>query len=130
MKLIHKDTLIAEIEKRKHRNILNEGAFEEDIDILSFINHLEVKEVDLEKELNGYGYHYDYISLADRKELVDFAKHFFELGLKASNPLTWQDVKLLSEIGEDFMNSLESNSFSEEEYYQEILKRFKVQKGE
>jgi hypothetical protein len=42
-----------------------------------------VKEVDLEKELNDYGYYYDYVSLADRKELVNFAKHFFELGLKA-----------------------------------------------
>ena len=43
MKLIDKDALVAEIERRKHRNILNEGAFEEDIDILSFINTLEVK---------------------------------------------------------------------------------------
>lgn len=42
----------------------------------------EQPEVDLEKELNDYGYHYDYVSLADRKELVDFAKHFFELGIK------------------------------------------------
>ena len=80
---INKSALTVEIEKRKHRNILNEGAFEEDIDILSLINTLEVKEVDLEKELNNYGYHYDYVSLADRKELVDIAKHFFELGLKA-----------------------------------------------
>ena len=45
---ISKSALIAEIEKRKHRNVLNEGAFEEDIDILSFINTLEVKEVDEE----------------------------------------------------------------------------------
>ena len=47
MNLIDKDALVAEIEKRKHRNILNEGAFEEDIDILSFINTLEGKEEDL-----------------------------------------------------------------------------------
>lgn len=46
------------------------------------INH-NTKEVDLEKELNDYGYHYDYVSLASRKELVDFARHFYELGLKA-----------------------------------------------
>lgn len=43
--LIDKDALVAEITKRKKRNVLNEGAFEEDIDILSFINTLEVKEV-------------------------------------------------------------------------------------
>ena len=47
MRLIDKDAVIAEIERRKKRNLLNEGAFEEDIDILSFINSLEVKEVDL-----------------------------------------------------------------------------------
>lgn len=50
--LIDKDALVAEITKRKKRNVLNEGAFEEDIDILSFINTLEVKEVDLEKALS------------------------------------------------------------------------------
>ena len=50
---------------------------------LRYEKNSKVKEVDLEKELNDYGYHYDYVSLADRKELVDFAKHFFELGLKA-----------------------------------------------
>ena len=31
------------------KNILNQGAFEEDIDILFFIKALKVKEVDLEK---------------------------------------------------------------------------------
>ena len=50
MALIDKDVLVAEIEKRKKRNILNEGAFEEDVDILSFINTLEVKEVDLKEK--------------------------------------------------------------------------------
>lgn len=40
---INKDALVAKIKKRKHQNLLNEGAFEEDIDILSFINTLEVK---------------------------------------------------------------------------------------
>ena len=81
--LIDKDALVAEITKRKKRNVLNEGAFEEDIDILSFINTLEVKEVDLEKEIdkeldrNWYG---EYINLDKFRES---ANHFFELGLKA-----------------------------------------------
>ena len=39
---IDKATVIAEIEKRKKRNVLNEGAFEEDIDILSFLDSIEV----------------------------------------------------------------------------------------
>lgn len=43
---IDKDALIVEIRKRKNLNVLNEGAFEEDIDILSFLDTLEVKEVE------------------------------------------------------------------------------------
>ena len=46
---IDKDAIAAEITKRKKRNVLNEGAFEEDIDILSFINTLEVKDDSLER---------------------------------------------------------------------------------
>lgn len=49
MKLIDKDIIVAELERRQKKNILNEGAFEEDIDILYFIKALKVKEVDLEK---------------------------------------------------------------------------------
>ena len=45
---------------------------------------LEVKEVDLERELNEYGLYYDYTSF-DRKEIIDFAKHFFELGMAVNN---------------------------------------------
>ena len=83
---IDKSALVAEIKKRKDEiTFLNEFAngtkfgLETAIDV---INTLEAKEIDLEKEVNDYGYHYDYVSLADRKELVDFAKHFFELGLQ------------------------------------------------
>ena len=45
--LIDKEALVAEIEKRRKRNVLNEGAFEEDIDILSFIDTLEAKDLEL-----------------------------------------------------------------------------------
>lgn len=47
---INKDALIVEIRKRKNLNVLNEGAFEEDIDILSFLDTLEVKEVVAEQK--------------------------------------------------------------------------------
>lgn len=89
MKLIDKAAVVAEIE-----SLLDKGKYHEEYDcayrdgnngalyaLKGKVNSLEVKEVDLEKELNDYGYHYDYASLASRKELVDFAKHFFELGL-------------------------------------------------
>ena len=52
---------------------------------IRYKENVEMKDVDLEKEVNDYGYHYDYVSLADRKELVDFAKHFFELGMSVNN---------------------------------------------
>ena len=45
--LIDKEALVAEIAKRRKRNVLNEGAFEEDIDILSFIDTLEAKDLEL-----------------------------------------------------------------------------------
>ena len=81
---IPKSAVVAEIEKRKRKNVLtNEGAFEEDIDILSFINNMEVKEVDLEKEIDKvWDTDYeDFGILAD--DFYKVAKHFFELGLKA-----------------------------------------------
>lgn len=82
---INKDALVAEIKSLRRISFTN---FDEGVNatvqtLLEILDTLEAKEVDLETELNDYGYHYDYVSLADRKELVDFAKHFFELGLKA-----------------------------------------------
>lgn len=85
---ISKSALVAEIERIKKEECpidTYEGRiklfyFER---FLSFLDTLEVKEVDLEKEVNDRGYYYDYVSFADRKELVNFVKHFFELGLKA-----------------------------------------------
>ena len=58
----------------------------------------------------------------------NIAKNFFELGL--SNQLTWQDIELIAKIGMDFMNSEDSDNLNDEEYYTEILNRFKAQKGE
>ena len=79
---INKDKVVAEIEKRRSknaRNKLNLAAAFEDNYLLSFLNTLEVKEVDLEKEIHKF---------IDKEELhlrlwdVDrIAKHFFELGL-------------------------------------------------
>ena len=87
------DDLVAKIEKRiKEREEEEKKGWAysrvkivECEHILSLIDTLKVTEVDLDKEVNDYGYHYDYVSLADRKELVAFAKHFFELGMAVSN---------------------------------------------
>lgn len=89
---IDKAAIVAEIIKIYDRNRSN-GYIDicDEMDyILSFLDTLEVKKVDLEKVFNDeyskfsndvdamdYGFPID---LADYK---DFAKHFFELGLKA-----------------------------------------------
>ena len=50
--------------------------------------------------------------------------------LEVKESLIWQDIRLISEICESFMNSEKSDNLSEEEYYTEILNKFKAQKGE
>ena len=50
-------------------------------ELLSFIDSQEVKEVDLEKEIGKYLDAND-IEFINQIKLLDFAKHFFELGLK------------------------------------------------
>ena len=83
---------------------------------------------------------------AIRNELSDFigsfggkhlsvAKHFFELGkAKASTPLSWEDMRNLHIIFEsiDVEIELSQTDIKKEtiDYYLEVLKRFKAQKGE
>jgi len=111
MKLIDKDALVAEIERRRdaaltrqknlesigQETVLNEMVANELNRILSFIDTLEVKEVDLEKAIDDYIYTHDgrkrlaleldwkccNLTLKGGDEIIKFAKHFFELGLKA-----------------------------------------------
>jgi hypothetical protein len=91
--LIDKDALVAEIEKIMYD--LSPNFYEYDYDaakvellekLLTFINTLEVKEVDLEEEL------YEYCSSEEYREAIGtgklaflIAKHFFELGMSVSN---------------------------------------------
>jgi hypothetical protein len=93
---IDKSTLVAEIE-RKIKNLYPKGGqgmvvtkilkdhYE---DLLSFLDSLEVKEVDLEK------YYHEFLQkewfgnphIGTVSEMMAFtAKHFFELGLKAKD---------------------------------------------
>ena len=91
---IDKDALVAEIERRIKTNkecmlgLRNLDYYQCKVDVLndtiSFINTLEVKEVDLEKEL-------DSMITPELKlhkalpSLFDVAKHFFELGMSVNN---------------------------------------------
>lgn len=105
MKLIDKDAVIAKILELKEKiptsctwgDMIEEGSrIGEDsayCKLLSFIDTLEVKEVDLEKEINkewekcnpideGMGVESAYVHI----EAFDMiAKHFFELGLRVNN---------------------------------------------
>ena len=89
---IDKDALVAEIERLKSEYVKHNrnkfcaewscGVLD---NILSFIDTLEVKDVDLDKEIDRY------YNIEAPKEFEDvlykdiekFAEHFFELGLKA-----------------------------------------------
>ena len=84
--LIDKSALVAEIEKRRKEwryGSSTEAKFkrEECDDILSFLDTLEVKEVDLEKDVDRILEENDWDY--DEIDFYKFAKHFFELGLKA-----------------------------------------------
>ena len=102
MKLIDKDALVAEIERRldKLSNTSTEdnktfaaviGAqYYELISLVQYINALEVKGVDLEKNINSWYYllnipeNYNIPQTVIVMDIVEkTAKHFFELGLKA-----------------------------------------------
>ena len=92
--LIDKDALVAEIEKRlwllEPKMTFHQQRVELE-KLLSFIDTLEVTEVDLEKELVSWRHNHfhgrrdkeasgEYL---ERVSQLNLAKHFFELGLKA-----------------------------------------------
>lgn len=103
MKQIDKDALVAEIERRildikmlSYPNNYDNAALQLYKGLLSFINTLEVQEVDLEKELANY-YNGNFSQCNDGTLLSEktgteltchdyecIAKHFLELGLKAN----------------------------------------------
>ena len=92
---IDKSALVAEIERRKRtwqhqdQQYVNGGRDVCDY-LLGFLDTLEVKEVDLEKELQSFFYPHvpwdDYYK-SEQEDIKEWsfkiAKHFFELGLKA-----------------------------------------------
>ncbi len=83
---ISKSDLVSEIERIKHET--NYETFTDEVlgkryvcdRLLSFLNTIEVKEVDLEKEVDEYfDIHYNEFLYDD---YLEFSKHFYELGLK------------------------------------------------
>ena len=90
IELIDKAAIVAEIIKIYDRNRSNGyiDVCNEIDDILSFLDTLEVKEVDLEKEMDAYWDKYcndEFGELVERsnESFDNIAKYFYELGLKA-----------------------------------------------
>jgi len=100
--LIDKDALVAEIERRIKKYATIDVGNSSELDalygakchalksILTFLDTLEVKEVNLEKEIGKYLDAND-IEFGHQIKLFDIAKYFFELGTKVSNK-TKKDV--------------------------------------
>lgn len=107
---IEKSALLAEIDERikvlqrhpheNHKTICHLDNLKQNL------NTLEVKEVDLSKEIDnewsqcepideGMGLE---IASIEHEQFDKIAKHFFELGLKASNPITAADRGTAEEI--------------------------------
>ena len=112
--LIDKDIVVAEIEKRiadnkkdieraSHKNL--EDYFEGYEDALAlfkqqFLDTLEVKDVDLEKEYEEFVVDDPIFGnfITNDTMGMKLAKHFFELGVRVNNPITAADRGTAEEI--------------------------------
>lgn len=121
---IKKSALVAEICKRRNNHFNFGGSpsseyCHEDDEILGIIDTLEVKEVELESEIENVrkshfiNSDFDKATL-DGRNITNIAKHFFELGLQART-----DKKLVEEVyshlnnGEDKLSLLTKDEVEE-----------------
>lgn len=108
MKLIDKDTVLAEI-KKAIKNIYAGREYvgipyDEEcivrglIEAEDIINSLKVKEVDLNEEIESYFKGFGKFPSVGIDDCIDIAKHFFDLGMRVSNPITAADRGMAEEI--------------------------------
>ena len=88
-KYISKAAVVAEIEKLKDNCLFDTHAYNMCDDILSFLDTLEVKEVDFEKEFKRFlneveGVPSMWHSVEQIEWAKDLAKHFFKLELRVA----------------------------------------------
>lgn len=84
--LIDKDKIVAEIKRLDEFYQLSKGAGGQDfvLSLFSFIDTLEVKEVDINKEISQFiDAYFEKATIGHKLSLRRTAKYFFELGLKA-----------------------------------------------
>ena len=132
------DSILAD--EPKYRTHYKIGKKEMCDEILTFIDSIEVKEVDLD-----FLIHEEYAVAAKTEcdciecaiftkfDFTRLAKHFFELGVNASNSLTWKDMMLIHKCCKDAMNYnlyAWQTAEGQQKIYEDVLKRFKARKGE
>lgn len=89
-KYIPLDAVVAEIEGRiKEVSQIEKASYEIGLFdaykiVLSFINTLEVEEVDLDEEIEKCLKRHNMLAVG-KKDFTDIAKHFYSLGMAASN---------------------------------------------
>ena len=143
MELIDKAAVMAIIEKRKQRiypkrTDYTDGQKSELVNLSLEIDTLEVKEVDLEEELESFAYTLPHSAIGDGEHLGKFddpkvkearkhgwshlwrynyvkeiAKHFFELGLKSQNMITPLQQQRISVMKMEFWTGLQTFNESE-----------------
>ena len=89
-KYIPKSALVAEINKRITDSPINYIGHQRVWaynDVKDIINTLEVKEEDLEKEIELVKGDYEQVDVAWNNDFGYIAKHFFEIGLKAKGEI-------------------------------------------
>ena len=135
---IPKSALVAEIERRRdlhYKYYMKNGAgsiaeckYDEDRDILSFIDTLEVKEVDVdvEKEFSKWwkgerakDYNVDTLYERYSNTSLKLAKHFFKLGLKAQ-----KEVDLEKDV-----RQILSLYYEGIKHYEDIIKEEREENG-
>ena len=110
-----------------------EGAFGKHCKIIAtgetFLGTLEVKERDLNEEIESYFKGFGKFPSVGIDDCIDIAKHFFEFGLKSkSSYVSIPNIDdTLKEMGVD-PDSKSAKSFKESYYM--ALEKFKAQKGE
>lgn len=138
-KYINKNAVVAEINRVLNSydpNEITSGRYAL-ADLRDFINTLDVKEVDLEKEIKDYSHALPHAKTGvpngwrldwHEDEVMEIAKHFFELGMRVKNTITASDRGTAEEI-------IINLKRVEQDYHIDLTKemewlRSKAQKGE
>ena len=125
--------LIAELVKEGEGTMFEQGRISAFEDAKLFLDTLEVKEVDLEKEIDldtvidaymdkNFGEPWDGARPVGSFELAIMAEHFFELGIRASNSIT--EVNLESLVRQVIGLYLEAG-----EHYNSVIKEERKEYG-